>query len=46
MLARGKEYLLTAPWLAFFPGMAIFFTVMGFNLMGDGFRDALDPRSP
>jgi len=45
MLARGKEYLLTAPWLAFFPGMAIFFTVMGFNLMGDAFRDALDPRS-
>jgi ABC-type dipeptide/oligopeptide/nickel transport system permease subunit len=45
MLARGKEYLLTAPWLACFPGMAIFFTVMGFNLMGDAFRDALDPRS-
>ncbi len=45
MLARGKEYLLTAPWIAFFPGMAIFFTVMGFNLMGDSFRDALDPRS-
>lgn len=45
MLARGKEYLLTAPWIAFFPGMAIFFTVMGFNLMGDSFRDALDPKS-
>jgi peptide/nickel transport system permease protein len=45
MLVRGKEYLLTAPWLAFFPGMAIFFTVLGFNLMGDSFRDALDPRS-
>jgi len=45
MLARGKEYLLTAPWIAFFPGMAIFFTVMGFNLVGDSFRDALDPRS-
>jgi len=45
MLARGKEYLLTAPWIAFFPGMAIFLTVMGFNLMGDSFRDALDPKS-
>lgn len=45
MLSRGKEYLLTAPWLAFFPGMAIFFTVMGFNLMGDSFRDAIDPKS-
>ncbi len=45
MLARGKEYLLTAPWIAFFPGMAIFATVMAFNLMGDSFRDALDPRS-
>jgi peptide/nickel transport system permease protein len=45
MLARGKEYLLTAPWIAFFPGMAIFMTVMGFNLMGDSFRDALDPKS-
>jgi ABC-type dipeptide/oligopeptide/nickel transport system permease subunit len=45
MLARGKEYLLTAPWIAFFPGMAIFFTVMGFNLVGDSVRDALDPRT-
>jgi peptide/nickel transport system permease protein len=45
MLTRGKEYLLTAPWIAFSPGMAIFFTVMGFNLMGDSFRDALDPRA-
>ncbi|MBP1708250.1 MAG: hypothetical protein H6Q40_39 [Deltaproteobacteria bacterium] len=45
MLARGKEYLLTAPWIAFFPGIAIFLTVMGFNLMGDSFRDALDPKS-
>jgi peptide/nickel transport system permease protein len=45
MLARGREYLLTAPWIAFFPGMAIFCTVMAFNLMGDSFRDALDPRA-
>ena len=45
MLARGREYLLTAPWIAFFPGMAIFCTVMAFNLMGDSFRDALDPRT-
>jgi ABC-type dipeptide/oligopeptide/nickel transport system permease subunit len=32
-------------WLAFFPGMAIFFAVLGFNLLGDGVREALDPRT-
>lgn len=44
MLTRGREALLVAPWLPMFPGLAIFFTVMGFNLLGDGLRDALDPR--
>jgi len=32
------------PWLSIFPGAAIFLTVLGFNLFGDGLRDALDPR--
>lgn len=45
MLTRGREFLLVAPWLPMFPGAAIFLTVMGFNLLGDGLRDALDPRS-
>jgi peptide/nickel transport system permease protein len=44
MLTRGREYLMVAPWIPFFPGFAIFLTVMGFNLLGDGLRDALDPR--
>ena len=42
MLARGREYLLIAPWVPFFPGLAIFLTVMAFNLMGDGLRDTFD----
>ncbi|HUG62734.1 MAG TPA: ABC transporter permease, partial [Methylomirabilota bacterium] len=33
-----------APWMASFPGIAIFLVVLGFNLFGDGLRDALDPR--
>ncbi|MFD1927848.1 nickel transporter permease [Sporosarcina siberiensis] len=44
MLADSKNYLQTAPWTMVFPGLAIMFTVLGFNLMGDGLRDALDPR--
>jgi peptide/nickel transport system permease protein len=44
MLATGREYMLQAPWLATFPGLAILVTVLGFNLLGDGLRDALDPR--
>jgi peptide/nickel transport system permease protein len=32
------------PWIAIFPGMAIFITVLAFNMFGDGLRDALDPR--
>lgn len=44
MLAMGQGYLEQAPWLGAFPGLAIFLTVLGFNLLGDGLRDALDPR--
>jgi peptide/nickel transport system permease protein len=44
MLAQGRGYLEQAPWLGAFPGLAIFLTVLGFNLVGDGLRDALDPR--
>ena len=44
MLAEGRGYIELAWWLAFFPGMAIFLTVLCFNLLGDGLRDALDPR--
>ena len=44
MLARGREYLATAPHVATFPGIAIVLVVLGFNLLGDALRDALDPR--
>lgn len=44
MLSDGRSYLQKAPWVMFFPGMAIMFVVLGFNLLGDGLRDALDPR--
>jgi peptide/nickel transport system permease protein len=44
MLATGRSYMLTAPWIATFPGVAILVTVIGFNLVGDGLRDLLDPR--
>lgn len=44
MLADSKDYLQSAPWTMIFPGLAIMFTVLGFNLMGDGLRDAMDPR--
>ncbi len=44
MLSNGRMYLLTAPWLTLFPGIAIMLVVLGFNLLGDGLRDALDPR--
>ncbi|RIH85417.1 Glutathione transport system permease protein GsiD [Meiothermus luteus] len=44
MLARGREYLATAPHVATFPGLAIMFVALGFNLLGDALRDALDPR--
>jgi peptide/nickel transport system permease protein len=44
MLADGRTYVTTAPWLDIFPGLAIFVTVLGINLLGDGLRDAIDPR--
>jgi peptide/nickel transport system permease protein len=45
MITEGQSYLVTAskPWIYVFPGMALFFTVIGFNLLGDGLRDVLDP---
>ncbi|HEX2273879.1 MAG TPA: ABC transporter permease [Acidimicrobiales bacterium] len=44
MMAQGKDFLFTAPHLLFFPGAAVFLTVMAFVFVGDGLRDALDPR--
>ncbi len=44
MLADSKQYLTEAPGTLFFPGIAIMLTVLGFNLIGDGLRDALDPK--
>ena len=44
ILASGRAYLTLAPWVTLFPGIAIMLTVLGFNLLGDGLRDALDPR--
>ena len=44
MLASGREYLRDGPWLGIFPGLAILVTVLAFNLLGDGLRDAMDPR--
>lgn len=44
ILSEGRSYVFTAPHLVFFPGIAIMLTVLGFNLLGDGLRDALDPR--
>ena len=44
MLNEGRQQLQTAPWLIFFPGLAIFVTVVVFNLWGDNLRDVLDPR--
>lgn len=44
MLNTAKNYMDQAPWMAIWPGLAIFALVMAFNLLGDGLRDALDPR--
>ena len=43
MLAEGRNYMMTYPWLMVFPGLAILITVIAFNLLGDSVRDALDP---
>lgn len=44
ILAEGRQYMVEAPWIMIFPGMAISITVLGLNLLGDGLRDLLDPR--
>ena len=44
ILSAGKDYITQAWWLTLYPGLAIFFTVLGYNLLGDGLRDILDPR--
>jgi peptide/nickel transport system permease protein len=44
MLTEGKDTIEIAWWMSFYPGMAIFITVMGYNLLGEGIRDTLDPR--
>jgi len=45
MLSSAREQLFTAPWISIFPGLAIFITVLGLNLFGDGLRDILDPHT-
>lgn len=44
MLNEGREYLRDCPWLSIFPGLMIMFSVLAFNFIGDGLRDAIDPR--
>ena len=44
MLSEGRNYIRSAPWMCIFPGLAIMLTVLALNLMGDGLRDALDPK--
>lgn len=44
MLADSLQFITTAPWMIIYPGIAIFLTVMGFNLVGDGLMDVLDPK--
>jgi peptide/nickel transport system permease protein len=44
MLSEGRAYFRQSAWMGIFPGLAIMLTVMGFNFLGDGLRDALDPR--
>jgi peptide/nickel transport system permease protein len=44
MISYGRQFIELAPWLTTFPGLAIFFTVLGFNFIGDGLREAMDPR--
>jgi ABC-type dipeptide/oligopeptide/nickel transport system permease subunit len=45
LLAVSPDYYLTQPWLMVWPGLAILFATLAFNLLGDGLRDAFDPRS-
>ena len=44
MLGEARNFMMFMPWMSIFPGLAIFLTVIGFNLMGDGLREALDPK--
>lgn len=44
MIADGRRFMLDSPWIATFPGIAISLTILGYNLFGDGLRDALDPK--
>ena len=44
MLASGRKYLTSAPWIAMWPGLAIMYTSLSMNLLGDWLRDVLDPR--
>jgi peptide/nickel transport system permease protein len=44
MIARGQNYILSAPWMTLYPGLAILVTALAFNLVGDGIRDILDPK--
>lgn len=44
MLSDSRQFIQTAPWTVIFPGVSIMLTVLGFNLMGDGLRDAMDPK--
>jgi ABC-type dipeptide/oligopeptide/nickel transport system permease subunit len=44
MLANGRNFIEASVWLSVFPGLAIMFTVLAFNFLGDGLRDILDPR--
>jgi len=44
MVTDGRIYMQAAPWIMIFPGLTIFIAVMGYNLLGDGLRDILDPR--
>ena len=45
MLPGGATYYLAQPWLMLWPGLAVLLTTLAFNLLGDGLRDAFDPRS-
>ena len=44
ILSGGRQFMVEAPWVTLVPGLAIVVTVLGINLLGDGLRDALDPR--
>lgn len=44
MIAGGRTYLAAYPWMVIVPGVALMITVLGFNFLGDGLRDVLDPK--